>query len=169
MKEMQEQPRRAWVIKASMKTEWEFHWEDGYFSPEEDEDGEFEWGSECIRSSLCKKFLREDVEVGDIAILYQIDSKEIVGLARFESVVRLAGIEDFALCHHSKALWLARPLRIEELRGTGCDPECFRRGGNGRGVIGSITPAEFSGIIDAIVRFSPRQEARLRKWLSPVE
>ena len=158
----------VWVIKASLKSKWKYHWKK-YFADDADP---YWWGEECISSTLCKKLLRNDVAAGDIAVCYQIDDPKvgrvIWALAQFKAVEREAGGEDFALDHHSKAFLLDLPLHIDELRETGCDPGCFKPGPVGRGTVGPIKDSEFKGIIDAIVAYSSADETKLKRWLSQV-
>ncbi len=156
---------QTWVVKASLAS-WDFHWNE-YLS---DDDDSFEWNAECIKSNLCKQFLRDDVEPGDIAVCYQVDDpkcgRAIPALTLFKSVVRTRGEETFALVPHSKAFRLDLPLEIEELRESSCNPDCFQRGPNGRGTIGQIDPAEFDGIVAAMLTYSTRNAEKLRKWLA---
>jgi len=150
-----------WVIKASLESVWKFHWND-YF---ERDDDPLEWGSDCIGSKTSKKLLREDIQVNDIALCYQVDDKAIWALSQFESIEKANDKEDFALCHHSKAFQLTKPLYIDELRNNRCDPESFQQGGYGHGTIGPISQGEFLGIIQTIRDLLPDQWDELHEWL----
>ena len=151
---------KFWVIKASLESEWDFHWKD-YFIRDDDP---IWWGWECIGSTGSKKLLREDIQVGDIALCYQVDDKTIWAFSQFESVEKAKDREDFALCHHSKAFQLTYPLHIEELRKNGCNPESFQQG-YGHGTIGPISQGEFLGIIQTIRDLLPDQWEKLHEWL----
>ena len=151
-----------WVVKASLKTEWKFHWKE-YFSRDDDP---LQWGVECIRSTGSKQLLRDEVAKDDIAVCYQVDDKTIWALAQFESVEKQIGREDFALYHRSKSLRLNPPLGIDDLRNNNWDPECFRPGGYGHGTIAPIDCGEFVGIIETLQKTSSSaQWKKIRNWL----
>ncbi len=170
---------KVWIIKCR---EWlsdgskGWHWKH-YFPPTSDYDPDEifdDWGGEdWIRSSRSKKYLREEVASGDLAVCYQSDDSEygraIIGFARFVS----DGKEEepgsgeyncFDLCAPNEAFLLRRPLRIEDLHATGCRPECL--GPGTQGTIFPVSSVEFEGIVAAIAKSSPKQETRLRRWLA---
>jgi hypothetical protein len=57
----------------------------------------------------------------------------------------------------------AKPLTLTDLRSTGCDPQCFGPGTNGR--IFPLTTEEFVGIVKAIAKFNPEQSSALSAWM----
>jgi hypothetical protein len=171
--------QRAWVIKCTEKEQGKskgWHW-NRYFPPAAEYDPGEVWdhwgGGEWIRSHQSMTFLREELGAGDLAVCYQKDDPQygraILGLARFVS----DGKEEddgsgryncFDLCAPNDYFRLDSPLTIDDLRATGCDPECFKPGA--RGTTHPVWRAEFNGIVAAMLEHSPKQEKALRKWLA---
>jgi len=175
------QGRNVWVIKCTeLLRDGSEGWHWRHYLPPTTCDGyapdaiAADWGgANWIRSAYSKKLLRKSVTCGDIALCYQSDDPEhgraILGLARFASDGREEepGSGDyncFDLCPPNKALSLRPPLNIAELHAAGCRPKCF--GPGTQGTIFPVSPVEFRGIIAAIVKSSPNQEKRLRRWLA---
>lgn len=61
---------------------------------------------------------------------------------------------------------LERPLRITDLRNTGCDPACFCL--RQPGTIFPVKAEEFDGILNATKTFYPAKKEELRRWLQRV-
>ena len=86
---------RAWVFKVNTKRGWEF---DEYFRSRTR--GVYELGDEgWIRSASSLRYLREEVKRGDIFLCYEVDRKQVVGLARAASDGRDVGLLNFNADH----------------------------------------------------------------------
>ena len=130
------------------------------------------WGGKnWIKNNESKKYIRDKVRKGDLVVCYQYEGREILGLTRMES----EGGEDpedsgqfntLFFSKSRKALRLAQPITIKELRDSKCDPSCFKRGK--QGTIFPLDKVEFDGILAVISNSSVSNKKKLHNWLNKV-
>ena len=149
---------KVWVFKVNTKRGWEF---DEYFrSPTR---GVYELGDEgWIRSASSLRYLREDVKRGDLFLCYEVDRKQVLGLARAAADGRDVGtgsLLDF--CPPREAVRLENPL----VRWPDLDHILAFSPHRGRGTVQRIDPDEFARLRRIILRKNPRQAAALERLM----
>ena len=175
------QHRRAWAIKCTQQKSdlsegW--HWKH-YFPPTSDYDPRLIWdhcgGAGWIFSDQSRKFLREHLAPGNLAVCYQSDDpthgRAIFGLAQFASGLKQesprSGVFNcFDLCAPNDSFPFDPPLRIDYLYASGYHPACF--GLLSEWTISPISISEVDGIVAAIRRRSRQEKKELRRWLARV-
>jgi hypothetical protein len=97
----------VWVFKVNTKRGWEFN---EYFRSRTR--GVYAMGGEgWIRSASSLRFLREEVKRGDLFLCYEVDRKQVVGVARAAADGRDAGLGSLVdFCPPRQAVRLANPL-----------------------------------------------------------
>ena len=150
---------QVWVFKINTKRGWEF---DEYFRSRTR--GIYELGDEgWIRSASSLRYLREEVKRGDLFLCYEVDRKQVVGLARAASDGRDQGcgsLLDF--CPPRQAVRLTNPLT----RRPDLDHILAFPPHRGRGTVQKINPDEFTRLKRIILRKNPGQVEALRKLLN---
>ena len=149
---------RAWVFKINTKRGWEF---DQYFrSPAR---GTFEMGDEgWIRSATSLRYLREEVQRGDLFVCYEVDRKRVVGVARAASDGRDVGLGSLVdFCPPRQAVRLANPLT----RKPDLDHILAFGPRRGRGTVQKIDPDEFRRLRRLMLKKNPEQKEALTRLL----
>jgi len=151
---------KVWVFKVNTKRGWEF---DEYFRSRTR--GICELGDEgWIRSASSLRYLREEVKRGDIFLCYEVDRKQVVGLARAASDGRDVGLGSLLdLCPPREAVRFQNPLT----RRPDLDHILAFSPHRGRGTVQKIDPDEFSRLKRIILRKNPEQAEALRRLLDP--
>jgi hypothetical protein len=149
---------KVWVFKINTKRGWEF---DEYFRSRSR--GPYEMGDEgWIRSASSLRYLREEVKRGDIFLCYEVDRKQVVGVARAASDGRDVGMGSLIdFCSPREAVRLRNPLtRRPDLEHIlAFSPQ------RGRGTVQKIDPDEFACLRRVILRKNPQQAEALRRLL----
>jgi hypothetical protein len=149
---------RVWVFKVNTKRGWEF---DEYFRSRSR--GPYEMGDEgWIRSASSLRHLREEVKRGDIFLCYEVDRKQVVGVARAASDGRDVGMGSLIdFCSPREAVRLRNPLtrRADLEHILAFSPQ------RGRGTVQKIDPDEFARLRRVILRKNPQQAEALRRLL----
>ncbi len=98
----------VWVFKINTKRGWRF---DQYFRSRAR--GNYEMGDEgWIKSARSLRYLRDDVRRGDLFLCYEVDHKEIVGVARAASDGRDVGMGSLVdFCPPFQAVRFQNPLK----------------------------------------------------------
>jgi hypothetical protein len=148
----------VWVFKINTKRGWEF---DEYFRSRAR--GPYEMGDEgWIRSASSLRYLREEVKRGDIFLCYEVDRKQVVGVARAASDGRDVGMGSLIdFCSPREAVRLQNPLtRRPDLEHIlAFSPQ------RGRGTVQKIDSDEFARLRRAILHRNPQQAEALRRLL----
>lgn len=149
---------RVWVFKVNTKRGWEF---DEYFRSRTR--GVYELGDEgWIKSASSLRYLREEVKRGDVFLCYEVDRKQVVGLARAASNGRDAGLGSLLdFCPPRQAVRLKNLLT----RKPDLDHILAFSPQRGRGTVQRIDPDEFARLWRIILRKNPEQAAALRRLL----
>ncbi len=149
---------RVWVYKINTKRGWRF---DQYFHSRRKRP--YAMGDEgWIRSAQSLRYLREEVECGDIFLCYETDRKRLVGAARAASDGRDVGQGSLiAFCPPQQAVRFENPLR----RHHDLDHILAFTPQRGRGTVQRIESDEFSRLKAILLRKNPAQAPRLRRWL----
>ena len=146
---------RVWVFKINTKRGWEF---DSYFRSRSR--GVFPHGDEgWIRSASSLRYLREEVKRGDLFLCYEVDRKQVVGIARAASDGRDIGqgsLVDF--CPPRQAIRLENPLT----RKPDLDHILAFSPQRGRGTVQKIDADEFRRLRRIITRKNPGQVEGLK-------
>ena len=154
------QPRqpRVWVFKIDTKRGWEF---DEYFRSRTR--GIYELGDEgWIRSAATLRYLREEVKRGDLFLCYELDRKQVVGLARAASDGRDVGLGSLLdFCPPHEAVRLQHPLT----RHPDLDHILAFTPHRGRGTVQKIDRDEFARLRRIILRKNPQQTEALQRLL----
>jgi len=154
------QPRkpRVWVFKIDTKRGWEF---DEYFRSRTR--GIYELGDEgWIRSAATLRYLREEVKRGDLFLCYELDRKQVVGLARAASDGRDVGLGSLLdFCPPHEAVRLQNPLT----RHPDLDHILAFTPHRGRGTVQKIDRDEFARLRRIILRKNPQQAEALQRLL----
>ena len=108
------------------------------------------------------------IQPGDLILLFQVDEESIHGISQADSCGMEAdpGSRQYNLFYlkpASSALRFAHPLTLAELRATGCNPDCFGPGMNGR--IFPISMEDFVGIAKAVTTVNAVQSHDIAAWL----
>ncbi len=147
---------RVWVFKINTKRGWEF---DEYFRSRTR--GVYAMGDEgWIRSASSLRYLREAVKRGDLFLCYEVDRKQVVGIARAASDgqdVGLGSLIDF--CPPRQAVRLENPLvRMPDL-----DHIFAFSPQRGRGTVQKIEADEFRRLRRIMLRKNPDQRDALQR------
>ncbi len=146
----------VWVFKINTKRGWKF---DQYFRSRVR--GIYEMGDEgWIRSARSLRYLREEVCAGDLFLCYEVDRKEMVGVARAASDGRDVGMGSLVdFCPPREAVRFANPLtRCPDL-----DHILAFTPQRGRGTVQKIDRDEFARLRRIMLRKNPAQAAALRR------
>ena len=147
---------RVWVFKINTKRGWKF---DSYFRSRRR--GVFPLGDEgWIRSASSLRYIREEVKRGDLFLCYEVDRKQVVGIARAASNGRDTGqgsLIDF--CPPSEAVRLENPL----IRKPDLDHILAFSPQRGRGTVQRIDADEFHRLRRIILQKNPRQREALKR------
>lgn len=146
----------VWVFKINTRRGWEFA---QYFRSRAH--GVYPLGDEgWIRSASSLRFLREEVKRGDLFICYEVDRKQLVGVARAASDGRDRGqgsLLDF--CPPRDAVYLKNPL----LRRPDLDHILAFTPARGRGTVQRIQADEFRRLWRIMLRKNPAQTPQLER------
>jgi hypothetical protein len=144
----------CWVFKINTRRGWEFS---QYFRSRAR--GVYPLGDEgWIRSASSLRFLREEVKRGDLFLCYEVDRKQLVGVARAASNGRDSGqgsLLDF--CPPREAVYLKNPLQ----RHSDLDHILAFTPARGRGTVQRIQPDEFRRLRRIILRKNLQQASAL--------
>lgn len=147
---------RVWVFKINTKRGWRF---DEYFRSTAR--GVYPMGDEgWIRSASSLRYLREEVKRGDLFLCYEVDHKQVVGVARTASDGRDVGqgsLIDFCSPHQS--VRLENPL----VRKPDLDHILAFSPHRGRGTVQRIDADEFLRLRRLMLAKNPRQAEKLSK------
>ena len=147
---------RAWAFKINTKRGWEF---DQYFrSPAR---GIFAMGDEgWIRSASSLRHLREEVKRGDLFLCYEVDRKQVVGVALAASDGRDVGLGSLIdFCPPRQAVRLESPL----VRKPDLDHILAFSPHRGRGTVQSIDGDELRRLRRIMVQKNPTQKEALKR------
>ena len=149
---------KAWVFKINTRRGWEF---DEYFRSRRR--GLYPLGDEgWIRSASSLRFLREEVKRGDLFLCYEVDRKQVVGVARAASDGRDRGQGSLLdLCPPGDAVRLRKPL----LRRPDLDHIQAFTPRRGRGTVQRIERDELARLRRIVLRKNPQQAQALSRFL----
>lgn len=147
---------KAWVFKINTRRGWEF---DQYFRSRTR--GLYPLGDEgWIRSASSLRFLRQEVKRGDLLLCYEVDRKEMVGVARAAADGRDRGERSLLdLCPPREAVRLRNPL----LRHPDLDHILAFTPRRGRGTVQRIDRDEFTRLRRIMLRKNPQQVQALTR------
>jgi len=147
-----------WVFKINTKRGWRF---DEYFRSRAR--GSYEMGDEgWIRSASSLRYLREEVRRGDLFLCYEVDHKEVVGVARAASDGRDVGLGSLVdFCPPRQAVRLENPLA----RKPDLDHILAFSPHRGRGTVQKIDVDEFRRLRRLMLQKNPHQREELKKLL----
>ena len=152
---------KVWVFKINTRRGWEF---DQYFRSRTRRPyplGDEGW----IRSASSLRFLRREVKRGDLFLCYEVDRKQMVGVARAASDGRDRGqrsLVDF--CPPEDAVRFQNPL----LRHPDLDHILASTPHRGRGTVQRIDADEFGGLRRIMLRKNPQQAQALSRLFRSV-
>jgi hypothetical protein len=148
----------SWVFKINTRRGWEF---DEYFRASTRRP--YEMGDEgWIRSASSLRYLREEVKRGDVFLCYEVDRKQVVGVARAASDGRDVGMGSLIdFCPPRQAVRLKNPL----LRRPDLDHILAFSPHRGRGTVQKIDADEFRRLRGILMRKNPEQAKALRRLL----
>jgi hypothetical protein len=148
----------VWVFKINTKRGWEF---DEYFRSRAR--GPYELGDEgWIRSASSLRYIREEVNRGDLFFCYEVDRKWVVGVARAASDGRDTGMGSLLdFCPPRQAVRLKNPL----VRHPDLDHILAFGPQRGRGTVQKIDRDEFVSLRRTTLRKNPEQVEALRRLL----
>jgi hypothetical protein len=149
---------RVWVFKINTKRGWEF---DNYFRSRTL--GVYAMGDEgWIRSAASLRYLREEVKRGDLFLCYEVDRKQVVGIARASSDGRDTGLNSLIdFCPPRQAVRLENPLT----RKPDLDHILAFSPQRGRGTVQRIDADEFRRLRRIITKKNPKQIEALKGLL----
>jgi hypothetical protein len=149
---------RVWVFKINTKRGWEF---DNYFRSRAR--GIYAMGDEgWIRSAASLRYLRKEVKRGDLFLCYEVDRKQVVGLARAASDGRDTGLSSLVdFCPPRQSVRLENPLT----RKPDLDHILAFSPQRGRGTVQRIDADEFRRLRRIITRKNSRQIEALNRLL----
>jgi hypothetical protein len=147
---------RVWVFKINTKRGWEF---DEYFRSRTR--GAYPMGDEgWIRSASSLRYLRQEVKRGDLFLCYEVDRKQVVGVARAASDGRDAGLGSLIdFCPPREAVRLENPL----IRNPDLDHILAFSPQRGRGTVQRIDADEFRRLRRIMLRKNPEQAEDLKR------
>jgi hypothetical protein len=147
---------QVWVFKINTKRGWEF---DQYFRSRTREViamGDEGW----IRSASSLRYLREEVKQGDLFLCYEVDRKQVVGVARAASDGRDVGLGSLIdFCPPHQAVRLENPL----LRKPDLDHILAFSPQRGRGTVQRIDADEFRRLRRIILGKNSGQRETLKR------
>ncbi|HUI41378.1 MAG TPA: hypothetical protein VL523_05365 [Terriglobia bacterium] len=147
---------KCWVFKINTRRGWEF---DQYFRSRAR--GPYPLGNDgWIRSASSLRFLREEVKRGDLFFCYEVDRKQLLGVARAASDGRDQGqgsLVDF--CPPREAVRLKNPLR----RRSDLDHIQAFTPSRGRGTVQPIDADECARLRRIMLRKNPDRAAALSR------
>ena len=141
---------KCWVFKINTRRGWEFA---DYFRSRARRPyplGDDGW----IRSASSLRYLRDEVKRGDVFICYEVDRKQLVGVARAASDGRdrgLGSLVDF--CPPREAVYLKNPLA----RHPDLDHILAFTPARGRGTVQRIDADEFARLRRILIAKNPAQ------------
>lgn len=123
----------------------------------------YELGDEgWIRSASSLRYLREDVKRGDLFLCYEVDRKQVVGLARAASDGRDVGMGSLVdFIPPRQAVRFEHPLT----RRPDLDHILAFSPQRGRGTVQRIEPDEFARLRHVMLRKNPKQAEVLQRLL----
>ena len=147
---------QVWVFKINTKRGWGF---DEYFRSRTR--GVYPMGDEdWIRSAASLRYLREEVKRGDLFLCYEVDRKQVVGVARAASDGRDAGLGSLIdFCPPRQAVRFENPLA----RKPNLDHILAFSPQRGRGTVQKIDADEFRRLRGIILRKNPGQGEALKR------
>ena len=147
---------QVWVFKINTKRGWEF---DEYFRSRTR--GVYPMGDEgWIRSASSLRFLREEVKRGDLFLCYEVDRKQVVGVARAASNGRDTGLGSLIdFCPPRQAVRLENPLT----RRPDLDHILAFSPRRGRGTVQKIDADEFRRLRRLMMQKNPDQKEALKR------
>ena len=150
--------RDVWVFKINTRRGWEF---DEYFRSRKR--GVYLLGDEgWIRSASSLRYIREEVKRGDLFLCYEVDRKQVVGLACAASDGRDVGLGSLLdFCPPREAVRFESPLT----RRRDLDHILAFSPRRGRGTVQKIEPDEFARLRRIVMRRNPGQAAAIRRLL----
>jgi len=147
---------QVWVFKINTKRGWEF---DEYFRSRTR--GVYAMGDEgWIRSASSLRYLRQEVKRGDLFLCYEVDHKQVVGVARAASDGRDVGrgsLIDF--CPPGQAVRLENPLA----RKPDLDYILAFTPHRGRGTVQKVDSDEFRRLRRLMLQKNPKQSEALKR------
>jgi hypothetical protein len=151
---------RIWVFKINTRRGWEF---DRYFRSRTR--GAYPLGDEgWIRSASSLRYLREDVKRGDLFLCYEVDRRQVVGLARAASDGRDVGMGSLVdFCPPREAVRFEHPLP----RRPDLDHILAFTPQRGRGTVQKIEADEFARLRRVMLRRNPRQAKAIERLWKP--
>jgi hypothetical protein len=115
-----------------------------------------------IRSASSLRYLREEVKRGDLFLCYEVDRKQVVGVARAASDGRDVGMGSLVdFCSPREAVRLTHPL----VRKPDLDHILAFSPRRGRGTVQKIEPDEFRRLRRTILQKNPEQKEKLKRLL----
>ena len=146
----------VWVFKINTKRGWEF---DQYFRSRAR--GPYELGDEgWIRSASSLRYLREEVKRGDLFLCYEVDRKQMVGVARTASDGRDVGMGSLIdFCPPRHAVRLENPL----VRKPDLDHILAFSPQRGRGTVQRIDADEFRRLRRILLKKNAGQKEALNR------
>lgn len=149
---------KVWVFKINTKRGWEFG---EYFRWRGR--GVYEMGDEgWIRSASSLRYLREDVKRGDVFLCYEVDRKQVVGVARAASDGRDVGLGSLVdFCPPRESVRLENPLT----RKPDLEHILAFTPHRGRGTVQKIDADELARLRRILLRKNPRQARALERLL----
>ena len=147
---------RAWVFKINTKRGWKFN---EYFRSRTR--GVYPMGDEgWIRSASSLRHLREEVKRGDLFLCYEVDRKQVVGVARAASDGRDVGLGSLVdFCPPREAVRLEYPLT----RKPDLDHILAFSPQRGRGTVQKIDADEFRRLRRIMFAKNPGQAEALKR------
>ena len=149
---------KVWVFKINTKRGWEF---DQYFRSRAR--GTYALGDEgWIRSASSLRYIREEVKAGDVFLCYEVDRKQVVGVALAAADGRDTGwgsLLDF--CPPIEAVRLKNPLA----RHPDLDHILAFSPQRGRGTVQKIERDELARLRRILLRKNPEQAGALRRLI----
>jgi hypothetical protein len=149
---------KVWVFKINTKRGWRF---DQYFRSRAR--GIYPMGDEgWIKSASSLRYLREEVRRGDLFLCYEVDRKELRGIARAASNGRDVGLGSLIdFCPPALAVRFGNPLQ----RRPDLDHILAFTPHRGRGTVQKIDRDEFARLKRIMLRKNPDQARELRRIL----
>lgn len=148
---------QVWVFKINTRRGWEF---DTYFLSRTR--GVYPMGDEgWIRSASSLRYLREEVKRGDYFLCYEVDRKQVVGIACAASDGRDTGMGSLIdFCPPQQAVRFDNPLK----RKPDLDHILAFSPHRGRGTVQKIDADEFRQLRRIMLEKNPRQGKKLRNF-----
>jgi hypothetical protein len=147
---------RVWVFKINTRRGWKF---DQYFRSRARSFypmGDGDW----IRSASSLRYLRQEVKRGDLFLCYEVDHKQLVGIARTASDGRDTGLGSLVdFCPPQQAVRLQNPL----VRKPDLDHILAFSPQRGRGTVQPIDADEFRRLRRITLQKNPEQKNALNR------